>query len=155
MVTYQRYMVFACVALITLFAVTGALRYSAWFLPVVAISGALANWGFTIFCSAGTPFCATIRSSAVCAGSFGRFRPEIRQYLIEDDTDQTPFSRSQRSLVYARAKGDETSDRAFGTLIDVYENGYEFIADSTVPRRSPIRRRFRDPHRRRRLRAAL
>ena len=59
-------------------------------------------------------------------------RPEIRQYLIESDHDQTPFSRSQRSLVYARAK-NEVSERAFGTLIDVYQNGYEFIAHSTRP----------------------
>jgi len=59
-------------------------------------------------------------------------RPEIRQYLIESDHDQTPFSRSQRSLVYARAK-NEVSERAFGTLVDVYQNGYEFIAHSTRP----------------------
>ena len=28
-------------------------------------------------------------------------RPEIRQYLLEADDDKLPFSRSQRSLVYA------------------------------------------------------
>ncbi len=59
-------------------------------------------------------------------------RPEIRQYLIEDDNHKAPFSRSQRSLVYARAK-NESSDRAFGTLVDVYQNGHEFIAHSTRP----------------------
>ena len=63
---------------------------------------------------------------------FEEIRPEIRQYLIEGDQEETPFSRSQRSLVYARAK-NESSDRAFGTLLDVYENGYEFIAHSTRP----------------------
>ena len=63
---------------------------------------------------------------------FEEIRPEIRQYLIEGDHDKTPFSRSQRSLVYARAK-NQSSDRAFGTLVDVYENGYEFIAHSTRP----------------------
>lgn len=31
-------------------------------------------------------------------------RPEIRQYLLESDSDALPFSRSQRSLVYSRAK---------------------------------------------------
>lgn len=59
-------------------------------------------------------------------------RPEIRQYLIEGDEDQTPFSRSQRSLVYARAKG-ESSERAFGTQLDVYRDGYEFISPSIRP----------------------
>ena len=63
---------------------------------------------------------------------FEGIRPGIRQYLFEDENEQTPFSRSQRSLVYARAK-DEVSDRPFGTLLDVYQNGYEFIAHSTRP----------------------
>lgn len=59
-------------------------------------------------------------------------RPEIRQYLIEGDEDQTPFSRSQRSLVYARAKG-ESSELAFGTQLDVYRDGFEFISPSIRP----------------------
>ena len=33
-------------------------------------------------------------------------RPEIRQYLIEGEDDAAPFSRAQRSLVYARAKNE-------------------------------------------------
>ena len=30
-------------------------------------------------------------------------RPELRQYFLENDTEATPFSRAQRSLVYQRA----------------------------------------------------
>lgn len=63
---------------------------------------------------------------------FEDIRPEIRQYLIEDDHEQLPFSRSQRSLVYARSK-NESSERAFGTQLDVYESGYEFIGHSNRP----------------------
>jgi glutamate synthase domain-containing protein 2 len=59
-------------------------------------------------------------------------RPEIRQYLLENDDDKLPFSRSQRSLVYARAK-NEDGDRPFGTLLDVYAGGYEFISHSIRP----------------------
>lgn len=59
-------------------------------------------------------------------------RPEIRQYLLEGDQEALPFSRAQRSLVYARAKG-ESSDKAFGTLLDVYETGFEFISHSLQP----------------------
>ena len=59
-------------------------------------------------------------------------RPEIRQYLVEADTDAAPFSRIQRSLVYERAKG-QTGERPFGTLLDVYGGGYEFIGHSTCP----------------------
>jgi glutamate synthase domain-containing protein 2 len=60
-------------------------------------------------------------------------RPEIRQYLIEADEDAVPFSRSQRALVYKRAKA-ETGERPFGTLLDVYRDGYEFIGHSSTPR---------------------
>lgn len=59
-------------------------------------------------------------------------RPEIRQYLLEADNEALPFSRSQRTLIYARAKG-EHSDKPFGTLMDVYANGYEFIGHSSRP----------------------
>ena len=59
-------------------------------------------------------------------------RPEIRQYLLESDSDALPFSRAQRSLVYSRAK-NETADKPFGTLIDVYQPGFEFISHSMRP----------------------
>jgi len=59
-------------------------------------------------------------------------RPSVRQYIIEGEEDASPFSRSQRSLVYARAK-NQTSDRPFGTLMNVYAVGYEFMAHSTAP----------------------
>ena len=59
-------------------------------------------------------------------------RPEIRQYLLEADGDKLPFSRAQRSLVYARAK-NEGADKPFGTLSDVYQSGFEFIGHSMLP----------------------
>ena len=60
-------------------------------------------------------------------------RPEIRQYLIESDEDAAPFARSQRSLVYKRAKG-ELGEHPFGTLLDPYHDGYEFISHSSQPK---------------------
>ena len=59
-------------------------------------------------------------------------RPEIRQYLLEGDDEKLPFSRSQRSLVYARSK-NQVSEKAFGTLIDVYQPGFEFMSHSMLP----------------------
>ncbi len=59
-------------------------------------------------------------------------RPEIRQYFIEGDHEAAPFSRQQRSLVYARAKG-EPDKRPFGTQLDVHATGYEWINHSLVP----------------------
>jgi glutamate synthase domain-containing protein 2 len=61
-------------------------------------------------------------------------RPEIRQYFIESDSEATPFSRAQRSLVYQRAKG-EPDKRPFGTQLDVHAQGYEWINHSMVPSR--------------------
>jgi len=59
-------------------------------------------------------------------------RPELRQYLIEADEEAAPFSRSQRELVYKRAKG-MAGEHPFGTLLDAYRDGYEFIGHSMVP----------------------
>ena len=60
-------------------------------------------------------------------------RPELRQYLFESDEDGTPFSRDQRAIVYQRAKN--TIDvRPFGTQLDVYSIGYEWMNHSIAPR---------------------
>jgi glutamate synthase domain-containing protein 2 len=61
-----------------------------------------------------------------------KIRPEIRQYFLESDTEATPFSRNQRSLVYARAKA-ETDKRPFGTQVDVKSDGHEWINHSIRP----------------------
>jgi len=61
-----------------------------------------------------------------------KIRPEMRQYFIESDNEATPFSRSQRSLAYARAKG-ETDKRPFGTQLDVQADGHEWLNHSLAP----------------------
>lgn len=63
---------------------------------------------------------------------FEEIRPEIRQYFLEADTDEQPFSRAQRSLVYQRAK-DVLDARPFGTQLDVYDSGYEWLNHSVSP----------------------
>ncbi len=56
-------------------------------------------------------------------------RPKIYQYFIESDTNGTPFNRQNRSVIYQRAKMvDDT--RPFGTELDVYQNGYEWLNHS-------------------------
>lgn len=59
-------------------------------------------------------------------------RPEIRQYFLESDTEKTPFSRAQRSLVYQRAK-NVIDKRPMGTQLDVYGDDYEWVNHSMVP----------------------
>ncbi len=63
-------------------------------------------------------------------------RPEIRQYLIEDDRDPLPFSREQRALVYRRAKGVDDK-MPFGTIRDVNAVGYGWISHSMRPAAVP------------------
>jgi glutamate synthase domain-containing protein 2 len=55
--------------------------------------------------------------------------PEMRQYFIETDLDGKPFNRLQRSLVYQRSK-KEADSMPFGTQLDVYQDGYEWINHS-------------------------
>ncbi|WP_242107381.1 FMN-binding glutamate synthase family protein [Luteimonas aquatica] len=58
--------------------------------------------------------------------------PEMRQYFVQSDTQEAPFSRQQRSLVYQRAK--HVSDVVpFGTEQDVYGMDYEWINHSLAP----------------------
>ena len=63
---------------------------------------------------------------------FEYIRPEIRQYLIEDERDPLPFSRDQRAIVYQRAKN--VSDmRPFGTVLDINGVGYGWVSHSIRP----------------------
>jgi len=56
-------------------------------------------------------------------------RPKVYQYFVESDTNGTPFNRQNRSVIYQRAKKvDDT--RPFGTELDVYQNGYEWLNHS-------------------------
>jgi len=64
---------------------------------------------------------------------FEGIRPEIRQYLIESDQDEEPFSRDARSIVYQRAKGVEDK-RPFGTRMRVYDSGYSWLTHSVCPK---------------------
>lgn len=57
------------------------------------------------------------------------FGPEMRQYFVETDITGRPFNRLQRSLVYQRSK-KENDMRPFGTQLDVYDEGYQWVNHS-------------------------
>lgn len=59
-------------------------------------------------------------------------RPKVYQYFIESDTDGAPFSRQKRTVVYQRSK-KVTDTVPFGTQLDVYEVGYEWLNHSITP----------------------
>jgi glutamate synthase domain-containing protein 2 len=109
----------------------------------LAVSGAISfGWalGALCVCALGVRDLLQIRHSVLrnypILGHF-RFmfeaiRPELRQYIVESETEEIPFSRAQRSLVYQRAK-NEVDSRAFGTELKIKENGYEWMSHSLSP----------------------
>lgn len=60
-------------------------------------------------------------------------RPKIYQYFIESDIDGRPINRIDRSTVYQRAK-QENDTMPFGTQLDVYSEGYEWLCHSMAPK---------------------
>jgi len=63
-------------------------------------------------------------------------RPYVRQYFIESDTDGTPINRMFRSIVYQRAKNVQDTV-AFGTKVDVYRTGDEWMGQKVAQGGSP------------------
>lgn len=60
-------------------------------------------------------------------------RPEIRQYFIAGNTEERPFNREQRNLVYRRARLLPDT-LPFGTEIDILEDGYLSAEHSLNPK---------------------
>ena len=127
----QRYLAYAAALLL---AVTMLVLAAFW--PIawlgVAVFGALALLGtWDLLQTRSTlrrnyPVLAHFRYGLESVG------PEIRQYFIEGDTAEVPFSRQQRSLVYQRAKG-VMDVVPFGSQQDVYGVDYEWITHSMAP----------------------
>ena len=127
----SRYAFFAGCVLVTLVCLP-LLPGQAWLWPLALLAGALSLLGLHDLLQTRH---AVLRNYPVLGHIrylVESIRPEIRQYLLEGDAEQLPFSRSQRSLVYARAK-NEPADRPFGTQSDVYQTGFEFISHSMLP----------------------
>ena len=58
--------------------------------------------------------------------------PELRQYIVANNREELPFTRSQRSWVYASSKR-ENNLSGFGTDQDIYRAGHVFINPSLFP----------------------
>jgi glutamate synthase domain-containing protein 2 len=64
---------------------------------------------------------------------FEDLRPKIQQYFVENDTDGAPINRNERSVIYQRAK-KQIDTIPFGTQLDVYAEGYEWMTHSIAPK---------------------
>lgn len=61
-----------------------------------------------------------------------RISPEIHQYFVENEIDGRPFNKIQRNMVNDRS--DKQSDlQPFGTMLNVYEETYEWAPHSIYP----------------------
>lgn len=127
----RRYTVFAFCVLFTLITLPFVFSVG-WLWPLTLVTAALSVLGLYDLLQTRH----AVRRNYPVVGNIRylveSIRPEIRQYLIESDNEQLPFSRTQRSLVYARAK-NEMADRPFGTLKDVKSDGFEFVSHSLSP----------------------
>jgi glutamate synthase domain-containing protein 2 len=59
-------------------------------------------------------------------------RSKIQQYAIEDNINGTPINRERRSDIYQKSKKDPNTV-PFGTQLNVYDKGYEYIKHSLYP----------------------
>jgi glutamate synthase domain-containing protein 2 len=126
-----RYRCWAACILLTAASLAALPHSSLWLWPA-AIGGVLSLIGLVDYLQ---PHQAIRRNYPVIAHFrffFEYIRPEIRQYFVESESEELPFSRTQRSIVYQRAK--QAADKhPFGTLLDVYETDYEWINHSIAP----------------------
>lgn len=126
-----RYLPYASSIVLTLLSLALAVRWPVWGW-VAAVFGCLVLLGtWDLLQRRSTlrrnyPMLAHFRYGLESVG------PEIRQYFIEGDTAEVPFSRQQRSLVYQRAKG-VMDVVPFGSQQDVYSVDYEWINHSMAP----------------------
>lgn len=125
-------------ALISIFLATSI--HWTWYLLLLLPAALLAWWLYDFF----QPHSAIRRNFPL----MGRFRdlaawlrPKIYQYFVESDTEGRPFDKTLRDIVYHRAdKSEDTA--AFGTQLDVYAEGYEWMNHSIAA----IDYRQLDPH---------
>ncbi len=127
----SRYWVFAICLLLTVVSgfALGWTPVAAWGLVIFGSLSLLGTWDLLQRKQAlrrNFPVTAHFRYGLEAIG------PEIRQYFIESDTVELPFSRQQRSIIYQRAK-DVLDKRPFGTQRDVYTDKYEWMNHSLRP----------------------
>ena len=63
---------------------------------------------------------------------FESIGPELRQYWVANDKEETPFTRAERSWVYATSK-KQNNNFGFGTTEILYETGYPILKHAAFP----------------------
>ena len=102
------------------------------YLPVLVVFSALALLGFYDLIQTEHSVLRNYPITAHLRFLLEDIRPEVRQYFLEDETQGYPFSRNKRAVIYQRAK-QNLDKRPFGTQLDVYEEGFEWLSHSIAP----------------------
>lgn len=127
-----RYYTFASVVILTIVSFVLMFALSGWYFLAFLLFGFLTLLGVNDMKQTKRSVLRNYPVLGHVRFLFEAIRPEIRQYFIESDQDEEPYSRDQRSLVYQRAKGQKDA-RPFGTREHVYEAGYSWITHSVSP----------------------
>lgn len=61
-----------------------------------------------------------------------RIGPELRQYWVANDKEETPFNRAERRWIYATSKKQD-NNFGFGTTEELYESGYPILKHAAFP----------------------
>lgn len=128
---YQRYWPLVIMACLTVIAVM-CWAIDGWPFTLVLITGGLTAVGLRDMIQKHHAITHNYPLIGHLRFIFEKIRPEVRQYFVESDQDEVPFSREQRALVYQRAKGEEDK-RPFGTMRAVYESGFGWLTHSINP----------------------
>jgi glutamate synthase domain-containing protein 2 len=127
----SRYLAFAACVAMALLSLALAFHSTAWAWATV-VFGALSVLGTIDLLQRRATLRRNYPLLAHFRYGFESIRPEIRQYFIEDDLAEVPFSREQRALVYRRSK-HVIDTVAFGSTHDPYGMDYEWINHSLAP----------------------
>lgn len=128
---FPRFAIFTGLGAATVVFLAASVLEPWWLIPAV-VTGALFGLGVHDVCQRRHSILRNYPVVGHLRFMLESFRPEIRQYMIEGDDDELPFSRQQRALVYQRAKGEEDK-RPFGTIENVYSSGYAWLTHSAAP----------------------
>ena len=130
-ILFGRYAVWAAVCGLTVLSALGILLSSHMIWPTV-VFGFFAVLGCRDYFKSTHPVRANYPLMGRLRYLLESIRPELRQYFWESDTDETPYSRNQRAMVYQRAKNNQAK-RSFGTGKAVYEEDFNWLNHSVNP----------------------
>ncbi len=127
----HRYLVYVLCVATALLSLFLAFSHPVWWWPA-ALAGALAALGTWDLLQVRSTLRRNYPVLAHFRYALESIGPEIRQYFIQEDTGEVPFSRLQRALVYQRAKG-VMDVVPFGSQSSAYAVDYEWINHSLAP----------------------